>query len=412
VRITANGPGIGDGEERVLPILTDKVLVTESLPIAITKAGTKTFTLEKLKNTPSEGGTLRHESLKLEFTPNPAWYAVQALPYLMEFPHACAEQVFSRYYANRLAGHLVEERPAIKSVFELWATPSPREKGPGDEAGVGAFLSALHKNPELKGILLEETPWVLNAKDESDRKRRIALFFDLQRMAAEEAASLKKLQDMQLGNGAWPWWSGMQPSRYITQHITAGLGHLEKLNAADLRADGPAQQMLQRAVQWLDAEVDRDHQERMRRMKKEDLAKYVPDALDIHYLYTRSLFPDRSFNGGTRTAVEFLKERLTATWLSNGLQQQAMAALALDRLGEKPAAQLIMRSLSERATRSEELGMYWKGFNSGASWYEFPAETHALLIEAFYDVAKDAESVNALRQYLLKLKQTTDWKTT
>ena len=125
--------------------------------------------------------TLRHQGLKLEYTPNPAWYAVQALPDLMEFPHECAEQIFSRYYANHLATHIVQQRPQVKQVFEAWA-----KGGPGNEQ---AFLSNLEKNPELKGIVLEETPWLLNAKDEGERKRRIALFFDLHRMANEDAAS-------------------------------------------------------------------------------------------------------------------------------------------------------------------------------------------------------------------------------
>ncbi|MBS1945793.1 MAG: hypothetical protein JST98_11510, partial [Bacteroidetes bacterium] len=111
-------------------------------------------------------------------------------------------------------------------------------------------------------------------------------------------------------------------------------------------------------------------------------------------------------------AAAFYKERLAATWLQFGLQEQAMIALALERLGEKPTAKLIMKSLGERATRSEELGMYWKNFNAGYTWWDFPAETHALLIEAFHEVAKDQQAVNELRLYLLKLKQTTDWKTT
>ncbi|MCB0768514.1 MAG: hypothetical protein KDB95_14995, partial [Flavobacteriales bacterium] len=290
VRITATAAGITDGEERPLPILTDKVLVTESLPLPITKAGTRTFTLEKLVNNTSS--SLQHRSLKLEFTPNPAWYAVQALPYLMEFPHACAEQTFSRYYANRLATHIVEQRPQVKQVFEQWS-----------KAGEDAFMSALEKNAELKGIVLEETPWLLNAKDEGERKRRIALFFDLQRMAAEEQASLKQLRDMQLPNGAWPWWSGMRPSRYITQHIIAGFGHLEALKVADTRGDGPNEQMLKRAVQWLDAEVDREHKEYLRRTKAEDREKYIPSSLDVHLLYARSFFQRWPIDGATRTAV-------------------------------------------------------------------------------------------------------------
>lgn len=399
VRITATAAGISDGEERPLPILTDKVLVTESLPLPITKAGTKVFTLDKLVSNMST--TLQHRELKLEFTPNPAWYAVQALPYLMEFPHECAEQIFSRYYANRLATHIVEQRPAVKQVFEQWR----RE-------GESAFLSALEKNSELKGIVLEETPWLLNAKDEGERKRRIALFFDLQRMASEEQASLKKLRDMQHGNGAWSWWSGMQPSRYITQHIIAGFGHLEALKAADTRGDGPNEQMVHRAVQWLDAEVDREHREFLRRTKAEDRAKYVPSGTDVHLLYARSFFNRWPIDGATRTAIDFHMDRCKNTWVERGLQEQAMLALAFDRLGDRTTAQLILKSIGERATRSEELGMYWKGFNAGYEWWSFPTETHAVLVEAFHEVGKDKASTDQLRQYLLKLKQTTDWKTT
>jgi Bacterial Alpha-2-macroglobulin MG10 domain len=253
---------------------------------------------------------------------------------------------------------------------------------------------------------------VLNAKDEGERKRRVALFFDMQRMAAEEQTSLKKLRDMQLPSGAWPWWSGMRESRYITQHIVAGFGHLETLKAADTRGDGPNETMLARAVEWLDADVDRSYHELMKRTKPEERAKYVPDALDVHLLYARSFFRRWPIDGTTRTAVDFIAARCKETWLQRSLQEQALLALAFDRLGDKSTAQLILNSLSERATRSEELGMYWKGFNAGFTWNDFPTETHALLIEAYHEVGQDKARVDQLRQYLLKLKQTTDWKTT
>ncbi len=410
IRISAKAGSFTDGEEKPLPILTDRVLVTESLPLPISKAGTKTFTLEKLKNNTST--TLRNQSLKLEFTPNPAWYAVQALPYLMEYPHECSEQVFSRFYANSLAAHIVDERPAIKQVFAHWASTTPLTgRGGGGEAQE-AFLSKLEKNSDLKNVVLAETPWVLNARSERESKQRIALLFDMQRMANEKAVALNKLRDAQLGNGAWPWFTGMQPSRWVTQGIVAGFGHLEKLGAADLRPDGQTQVMLKNAVNWLDNDVDNDYKLLLKRTTKEERMNYTPDHSTVQYLYARSFFKRWPINGTTSTAVDFYKSRLAVTWLSFGLQEQAMIALAMDRLGEHATAQLIMKSLGERATRSEELGMYWKNFNAGYYWWDFPTETHALMIEAFHEVAKDEASVNELRLYLLKLKQTTDWKTT
>ncbi|MEB2342214.1 MAG: MG2 domain-containing protein [Flavobacteriia bacterium] len=402
VRISAKAGNFTDAEQRPLPVLTDRVLVTESLPLPVSKAGTRSFTLEKLKNNTS--ATLRHQSLKLEFTPNPAWYAVQALPYLMEYPHQCSEQVFSRLYANSLAAHVVDQRPAIKQVFAQWAA-----KGPGNE---GAFLGKLEKNPELKNVLLAETPWVLNAADERECKHRIGLLFDLQRMATERSKALKQLRDAQLADGSWPWFPGMGSSAWVTRVIVSGFGHLEKLGAADLRPDGQSQVMLRNAVQWLDDDLLTGYKRLQKDLTADQLKRYTPGHDVVQYLYARSFFPRWAIAGGTSTAVEFYKGRLKETWLGFGLQEQAMIALALHRMGDQETPQLIMRSLGERATRSEELGMYWKNFNAGWYWWDFPTETHALLIEAFHEVAGDEAAVNELRLYLLKLKQTTDWKTT
>lgn len=403
VRITATAGAFSDGEEHLLPVLSDRVLVTESLPITITKAGTHAFRLEKLRNTTSN--TLKHHGLTVEFTPNPAWLAVQALPYLMEFPHECAEQLFGRYYANRLAASVVEQRPAIKAIFHQWRAASQGGR-------MDSFLSTLEKNPQLRSVVMEETPWVLQASTERERRTRMALLFDLDRMATEEEATLRKLQQLQLPSGAWPWFSGMQASRAITQHIVAGLGHLERTGAADLRPEGAVQQMLQKAIRWLDAEAEKDHKERVRRFDKEALAQYRVGYQEIHYLLARSYFPRWPASGGAAMAQNYLKQRLVAGWLGYGLQEQAMIAVVLARMDDTATARMVLASLKERATTSDELGMYWKGFQRGLEWNSFPTETHALLIEAFHEVAADQQAVDALRQYLFTLKRSTDWGTT
>jgi hypothetical protein len=403
VRIIAKGNnGISDGEEHVLPVLTDRLLVTESLPLPIRKAGTKSFTLDKLKNNTST--TLQHHALKLEFTPNPAWYAVQALPYLIEFPHECSEQVFSRYFANKISAHIVQQRPEIRKVVDQWKSP---EKA-------SALLSNLQKNSELKTILLEETPWVMRARDENERKERLVLLFDMERMAREEASSLKKLQELQRQDGAWPWFGGMFPSRDITQHIVGGIGHLQKLGAADLRKDVAVQQMLDRAIQWLDQDVDRWYEQLLRNTKKEQLAHFVPGYSELHYLYARSFHLDHGYSAGAAQAARFIQQQLSKHWLKYGLQEQAMIALVLNRIEGKDTEvpELILKSLKERATQHDELGMYWKNFTPGMEWWSFPTETHSLAIEAFHEIVKDAKAVDGLRVHLLKLKQTSDWRTT
>ena len=182
--------------------------------------------------------------------------------------------------------------------------------------------------------------------------------------------------------------------------------------SADSCVDGQRQQMVKNAVRWLDGEVERDYQRMLKDYKKEDLAKYRPGYSEVQFLYARSMFRRWAIDGATSTAVRFYQERIAKEWLGYGLQEQAMIALALDRMGDHKTPALILESLRQRSTKSEELGMYWKDFIGGMDWSGFPTETHALMIEAFHEVGKDEASVNALRTYLLKLKQTTDWKTT
>jgi hypothetical protein len=407
LRIIANAPAgplnsraHSDGEEHVLPVLSDKILVTESLPLPVNGPGIHVFDFKKLQKS-GMSGSLEHKALTLEFTPNPAWYAVQALPYLMEFPHECSEQLFNRYYSNALASHITKEKPAIRKVFAEWK-----------ELGSDALLSNLEKNQELKSVVLEETPWLMDARDEREQKQRIGLLFDLDRMAEEEATTFRKLQEKQYPEGGWGWFHGMRPSRGITQEIVAGVGHLKKLGVNSVSGTGRVHSMMQRAIQWLDKEVARDYQDLKRRLKNEQLDEYRPGYWDIRFLYARSFFPNSPLAGATKEAAAFYRKRIAEDWLQYGLQQQALIALVLHRADNTEVAQLILKSLKERATVDDELGMFWKNFNSGWNWWNFPAETHALMIEGFNEITGDEEAVKELRVYLLKLKQTTNWKTT
>ncbi|MCG8572322.1 MAG: MG2 domain-containing protein, partial [Spirochaetes bacterium] len=220
-RVIAKAESFSDGQEAVIPILTNRMLVTESLPLPIRGKEEKTFQFNKLIDS-NKSDTLAHHRLTLEFTSHPAWYAVQALPYMMEFPYECSEQVFSRYYANSIASYIANSSPKIKNVFESWK-------------GTDALKSNLEKNEELKSLLLQETPWVLQARDEGERKKRLGLLFDLFRMNKELNKAFQKLKKMQSSNGGWPWFPGLPDNRYITQHILAGLGHLDKLGIKEIK---------------------------------------------------------------------------------------------------------------------------------------------------------------------------------
>ena len=400
-RITATAGTFSDGEEAAIPVLTNRMLVTESLPLPVNGMQQKKFKFEKLLNSGKSGSTLRNYRLTLEYTSNPAWYAVQALPYLMEYPYECAEQLFSRYYANTLATNIANSDPKIKNVFESWKTITP-----------DALKSNLEKNDELKSVLVQESPWVREATSESERKQRIALLFDLNRMASEQASALNKLREMQSENGGWPWFNGMPESRYITQHIVTGLGHLAHLNVIMFAENSEAAEMLKKAIGFLDQEVKTDF-EKTKKNDKEYLKNNHLGYDEIQYLYARTYFvKDFPVSKDLDEAVGYYKSQSVTYWKTQNNYMKAMMALYLDRFGDKNTASLIMRSLKETSLHNDEMGMYWRNEQRGWNWYQAPIETQALLIEAFDEVSNDQKSVDGLKTWLLKQKQTQDWKTT
>ncbi|MBU0765066.1 MAG: hypothetical protein KJ607_09550, partial [Bacteroidetes bacterium] len=399
-RVVAKSGNFSDGEENVLPVLTNRMLVTESLPLPIRGNETKTFEFTKLINS-SSSSTLRHQQVTLEFTSNPAWYAVQALQYLMEYPYECTEQTFSRYYANSLAAHIVNNKPKIKKVFDAWRDTPKSE----------ALLSNLEKNQELKSLLLEETPWVLNAQNESERKRSIGLLFDLNKMASELNRAMKKLIDAQSSNGGWPWFEGMPESRYITQHIVCGMGHLENLGVTSVRQEQKVWNMIEKAVGYLDVRIREDYDDLKKIYTSEEMKEKHIGGTQIHYLYARSFFRDIRIPSRTKEAFDYFTGQAEKYWLSEEKYTQGMIALALHRFEIGKAPKDIVKSLREHLQKSDEMGMYFKEV-IGWYWYQAPIERQALMIEVFDEVGKDSLTVEELKIWLLKQKQTQDWKTT
>ncbi len=418
-RVVAKAGNFSDGEEMALPVLKNRMLVTETLPLWVRGNQSKTFEFKKLMTNKST--TLRNQSLTLEITSNPAWYAVQALPYMMEYPYECAEQTFTRFYANSIASHVANQNPKIKTMFEQW-------KNTDSKSGAEALLSSLEKNQELKQLILEETPWVLNAKDESERKKRMGLLFDFNRMSDELSRALTKLRKVQKSNGGFPWFEGMDESRWVTQHIVSGMGHLDKLGIQGIKPksttgtgnkmgfDGDkTYTMIKSAVNYLDNEMYRTYRElkKLANKKKLKLKHLHTGSLEVQYLYARSFFKEIPVQKKHQEAFDYFLGQTNTYWTKFGNYQQGMIALVLNRFDKIETAESIAKSLKQRSLQSEEMGMYWKGMmNGGYWWHQAPIETQALMIEVFQEVVNDSKSVDEMRIWLLKQKQTQDWKTT
>ncbi len=386
-----------DGEENILPIVTNQTLVTETKVISLKKQEKKTFVFDALDRTAST--TSVPFKYTLEYTSNPVWYAVQALPYLMEYPHNCTEQIFNRMYANIMASYIANQNPKIKAVFDQWKS-----------LDADALISNLEKNESLKSAILEETPWVRQAKSETEQKKRIALLFDLNKMSVETKQVLDELKKRQMPNGGFPWFAGGRADVYITQSIVEGIAHLHHLGMIST-SDYEYMNIVDNAFGYLDEQSKKRYDRIVGYYKKE--GKLEGDHLSnisIHYLYIRSFFKNKQIGSDAEEAYDYFMRQAEKYWLGKGLYSEAMIGLVFKR-ADNSAYNGIIASLKERSFHSEELGRYWN-IGSGFNWYELPIESHAMLIEFFTETEKDKAFVEDMKIWLLKNKQTNHWKTT
>ncbi len=389
-RAVASTERLSDGEEGLLPVLSRRTLVTESLPLPIRGAQTKTFDFTRLIES-GKSDTLKSQSLTVQMVSNPSWYAVMALPYLMEFPHECSEQTFNRLYANALAGHIAASSPKIRAVFDQWK-------------GTPALDSPLEKNQDLKSVMLEETPWVQQAQKESSSRKNVGVLFDGNRLENETARVLRKLGEMQLADGRWPWFPGGRADDFITLYITTGFGRLRHLGVKIDTA--PAV----KSLDALDAWIEREYRAILKLGNKDENHLDSTTAL---YLYGRSFFiAEHPIPQEHKEAVDYFLGQARKYWTKTARQSQGHLAIALKRFGDKPAALGIVKSLKERAVNNEETGMFWRDAERSWMWSQAPIETHALMIEALDEVAADTKAVEDCKVWLLKQKQTQDWRTT
>ncbi len=381
---------LSDGEEAIIPVLSKRVLVVEALPLPIRGPGTKEFDFTKLRKS-GESNTIRSQNYTVQMVSQPAWYAVMALPYLMEYPYDCSEQVFNRLYANALARHIAGSDPKIRKIFDQWKnTP--------------ALDSPLEKNQDLKNVLLEETPWVRQAQAESAARKNVGILFDDNRLNAETERQLQKLAQMQYADGSWPWFPGGRGNDYITLYITTGFGRMRHLGVKIDTASAV------KAVDRLDNWADHEYREAQKHSPEKN---HLSSTMAL-YLYGRSFFlKDKPVGNAHRAAIDYWLGQAKTYWLQlANRQSQAHLALALKRFGDKETPTGIMKSIKERSKNDEELGMYWRDTELSYSWARAPIETQAMMVEAFDEVMNDEKAVEDCKVWLLKQKQTQDWKTT
>ena len=393
-RMVADGDTFSDGEQRYIPVLTDKQWVTETVPLNVNGEGVHTFSLENLFNKHSK--TASEQRLTVEFTAHPAWYAVQALPVVANPQNEDALSWATAYYAHSLAACIVKENPRIKQVFDSWKAQGGTKE---------TFMSNLQKNQELKNILLAETPWLTEATNEAEQKQRIATLFDLNTMNSGLAVSVEKLRELQNGDGAWSWYKGMQGSRYVTTQVMEMLVRLNALTPQD--ADSRMQPMIQKGFEYLGKQAAEEYKS-MKEAEKKGAVGIRPSEQVLRYLYICALDGKAPVD---EKVNRYFIDKLSGEGKELTIYGKALGAIILQQAGKVAEAKLFMQSLMEYSVVTDEMGRYFDTPKARYSWFSYKIPTEVAAMEAIQRITKDTKAIDEMKRWLLKQKQTQTWET-
>ena len=393
-RMVADGDTFSDGEQRYIPVLTDKQWVTETVPLNVNGEGAHTFSLENLFNKHSK--TASEQRLTVEFTAHPAWYVVQALPVVANPQNEDALSWATAYYAHSLAACIVKENPRIKQVFDSWKAQGGTKE---------TFMSNLQKNQELKNILLAETPWLTEATNEAEQKQRIATLFDLNTMNSGLAVSVEKLRELQNGDGAWSWYKGMQGSRYVTTQVMEMLVRLNALTPQD--ADSRMQPMIQKGFEYLGKQAAEEYKS-MKEAEKKGAVGLRPSEQVLRYLYICALDGKAPVD---EKVNRYFIDKLSGEGKELTIYGKALGAIILQQAGKVVEAKLFMQSLMEYSVVTDEMGRYFDTPKARYSWFSYKIPTEVAAMEAIQRITKDTKAIDEMKRWLLKQKQTQTWET-
>ena len=393
-RMVADGDTFSDGEQRYIPVLTDKQWVTETVPLNVNGEGAHIFSLENLFNKHSK--TASEQRLTVEFTAHPAWYAVQALPVVAHPQNEDALSWATAYYAHSLAAYIVKENPRIKQVFDSWKAQGGTKE---------TFMSNLQKNQELKNILLAETPWLAEATNEAEQKQRIATLFDLNTMNSQLAVSVEKLGELQNADGAWSWYKGMQGSRYVTTQVMEMLVRLNALTHQD--ADSRMQPMIQKGFEYLGKQAAEEYKS-MKEAEKKGAVGIRPSEQVLRYLYICALDGKAPVD---EKVNRYFIDKLSGEGKELTIYEKALGAIILQQAGKVAEAKLFMQSLMEYSVVTDEMGRYFDTPKARYSWFSYKIPTEVAAMEAIQRITKDTKAIDEMKRWLLKQKQTQTWET-
>ncbi|NNF36114.1 MAG: alpha-2-macroglobulin, partial [Saprospiraceae bacterium] len=385
-----------DGQEGLVPVLSSKILITETEAITLDPEESYIFSMKEWRGR----ATRDVLNVTMEYTAHPAWVAIQSLPYLADYPHECVEQMVNKVFANEVGALILNAIPGIKQVMQQWNAPDSK-----------SLLSNLEKNQELKSILIEETPWLRDALSETEQRKSIALLLDENNLSNQSNAYLQKIIASQSSSGGFPWFAGGRDNTYITQYVVESMARMIEMGI-DRVNDNRINVMVDRAINFMDEELQYRYEQLKERVNRSggNLDDDHISSIDIHYLYVRSFYPELQVKNEAIEAHDYYVDQATKYWMNKSDLGKSLIGIVSHRSGEHNVRDIILQSFSERAIK-DDLGMYWKSV-SGYYWYQQPIESHTAITRLFQEVGYDDKALNEMKLWLLNQKRTQSWSST
>ena len=389
-QMTVSGNDFSDGEQHYLPVLPSSERVTVSVPITQHQPGETAIDLSTL--IPADG---KNGKLTLEYTNHPAWLMIQALPTVGNPVDDNAISQAASYYANAIGQFILKQNPQAAMAFKLWK----------QEASGESLTSQLEKNQELKDLILNETPWVLDAERETEQRQRLGDFFDENLMQNRLNSAIEKMQKLQLGDGSWTWWKGMPGSFYITVAVSEMLVRLNDMTGEQ----SSTKQMLSNAFDFMGSEIV-EMVDEMKKWERKGHKNSFPSFKALQWLYLTTL-DGRELPAKVQSANDYLLKLLKKDIKNQSIYEKALTAVILSKYDPKRALEYV-QSLKEYTVYREEMGRYYDTPRAGYSWYDYKIPTQTVAIEALQRLTPaDEQTIEEMQRWLLMEKRTQAWDT-
>lgn len=368
-RVRGVTDGFSDGEQALIPVLPSVSEVMESQPFYLTP-DSLVYTM-RLPEIP-EGA-----NATLQYCDNPLWTVVTALPGISQGKPTTSAEAAANIFSASVAGKIVKENPVIVDALRKWISAGAVDS---------TLVSMLERNPELKQLALGATPWVRDARSDSERMMRLALLLDEGNIKSSVKEAVKVLSGLYVKEtGGWRWTSfADDASEWATMRVLSLIGALNSAGAAP--SDPELDKMVSGSLKYIDSTVARD------------AAKYPKQTFEA-YTLMRDNFT-KPVPSGASVAVNRTVQRLVTGWKVLSPVAKAEAALILHKHGYRNVAAQAVESLDQYALTSPVKGMWWDGVNVGGA---------SRILSAYAACGAGRHKVDMIRQWLIWQKEAQNW---